>query len=164
MALCAPALACPQDMIMESSLKGEIELGGAQKLRDADGGRSDLQVDELRQEFVDVLKTRELFLTEGAILERIRRDSGIPLDRHVAHASLLYSEKGRQALSGLWREYIEIARVYDTPIMICTPTWRANSERLECTSLPSVVQVSIDAVRLLTDIRSGYGEFERRFL
>ena len=94
MALCAPALAYPQDMIMESSLKGEIELGGAQKLRDADGGRSDLQVDDLRQEFVDVLKTRELFLTEGAILERIRRDSGIPLDRHVAHASLLYSEKG----------------------------------------------------------------------
>jgi homocysteine S-methyltransferase len=47
-------------------------------------------------------------------------------------------------------------------ILVCTPTWRANPERLARAKLPSVRQVAADAVALLTEIRSSYGMFGQR--
>jgi homocysteine S-methyltransferase len=84
------------------------------------------------------------------------------MDPNVAHASLLYTQEGRQALTALWREYIDVARENDSGILICTPTWRANPERLARTAFPDVDQVSEDAVRLLTELRGQYGDFGRR--
>jgi homocysteine S-methyltransferase len=117
---------------------------------------------ESQQEFLHALKGEKLLLTEGAIVERVRRESGIPLDSEVAHAALIYSEVGRQTLLALWREYIDVARAHDTSILITTPTWRASAERLSRTTLPSVDQFSLDAVHLLRDLRAQYGEFSRR--
>jgi homocysteine S-methyltransferase len=96
------------------------------------------------------------------MVERIRRGSGISLDPDVAHASLLYTQEGRQTLTALWREYIEVARSYDANMLVCTPTWRSNRERLARTCFPGVDQVSIDAVRLLAELRGRYGDFGKR--
>jgi homocysteine S-methyltransferase len=115
-----------------------------------------------RRAFANALAREELLLTEGALIERIRRDSAVPLDPDVANASLLYTKQGRNVLTALWREYIDIARAYDSCILVCTPTWRADPERLARTTLPEVGQVSADAVRLLAELRAQYGEFGRR--
>jgi len=115
-----------------------------------------------RSRFVAALGAREFLLTEGAILERIRRDSGIPLDPHIAHAALLYSNAGRAALCSLWREYAEIARAADVGILLCTPTWRSTPERLASTDFPNVTQVSRDAVELLHELRAEFGDFSQR--
>jgi homocysteine S-methyltransferase len=119
-------------------------------------------MNDSRQRFARALDGKELLLTEGAIVERIRRDSGIPLDRDVAHTALLYTQAGRAALSTLWQEYLQIARTYHSCMLICTPTWRANSERLARTALPDVNQVSADAVQLLAELRAQFGDFGKQ--
>ena len=63
--------------------------------------------------FLSVLARREFCLTEGALIERIRRESSLPLDPQVANAALLYSAEGRALLLRLWREYLEIGRAHE---------------------------------------------------
>jgi homocysteine S-methyltransferase len=114
--------------------------------------------------FSAALARRELLLTEGAIIERLHRasDPAIAPDPDAANASLLYTTTGIAALSGLWRGYVDIAQAHDLGIIVCTPTWRANPERLARAKLPSVRQVSADAVALLAEIRASYGLFGQR--
>jgi homocysteine S-methyltransferase len=44
-------------------------------------------------------------------------------------------------------------------MLVCTPTWRANSERLAQAGMPGVAEVSRDAASLLAEVRSEYGEY-----
>ena len=60
-----------------------------------------------------IFAARKPMLTEGAMVERLRRNPQVELDPFVANGSLLYTSAGRQALSDLWREYIEIAQKYN---------------------------------------------------
>jgi homocysteine S-methyltransferase len=112
--------------------------------------------------FVAALDSRQLVLTEGALVERLRRDPRIQLDPHVANASLLYSEAGASALSELWRGYLDVARGCDRAMIVCTPTWRANPERLARARLPPVQRVSADAAALLLLVRARCGAFAER--
>ena len=67
---------------------------------------------------------------EGALGERLKREYGIYFDAHVAMAGLIYDDKSRTALRNLWSEYISIAKEYRLPLMVTTPTRRANRERI----------------------------------
>jgi S-methylmethionine-dependent homocysteine/selenocysteine methylase len=69
-------------------------------------------------------------LMEGAIGERMKREYGILPDPWVALASHVYDAESRKALRKLFSEYVKIARQYRLPIMITTPTRRANKERV----------------------------------
>lgn len=113
-------------------------------------------------EIMGAFASRRLILTEGAIVERLRRNPQVDLDPFVANASLLYTKEGRQALSSLWREYLDIAQKHDLEILLYTPTWRVNGERLTLARLPEVDQVATDAFLFLDAIRSEYGEFRRK--
>jgi homocysteine S-methyltransferase len=108
---------------------------------------------------LEAFAAHKLILTEGAMVERLRRNPLIKLDPFVANASLLFSQAGRQALSSLWREYIVIAQKHSMEILLYTPTWRVNGERLALAGLPDVGQVAIEAFVLLDSIRSEYSEF-----
>jgi homocysteine S-methyltransferase len=46
-------------------------------------------------------------------------------------------------------------------MLILTPTWRANAERLAAAGLPGVDEVSEEAFRLLDQVREGYGAFAK---
>jgi homocysteine S-methyltransferase len=109
-----------------------------------------------------VFAARKPMLTEGAMVERLRRNPQVELDPFVANGSLLYTSAGRQALSDLWREYIEIAQKHDMDILLYIPTWRVNVERLTLAGLPGINQVAMDAFALLDGLRSEYGEFGRK--
>ena len=98
----------------------------------------------------------------SAMVERLRRNPQVELDPFVANGSLLYTSAGRQALSDLWREYIEIAQKHDMDILLYIPTWRVNVERLTLAGLPGINQVAMDAFALLDGLRSEYGEFGRK--
>lgn len=88
---------------------------------------------------------------EAAIVERLRRSSDIDLHPVLVNAPLIYQEKGRQALRKIYQSYIDIALEAKTPFLMCTPTWRANQERVSRTQIkPSI---NIDAVHFLQEIR-----------
>lgn len=73
----------------------------------------------------------DVFLMEGALGERLKREYGLVFDEQVAMASLVYQEMGRTALKALWQEYREIADMQQLPFLATTPTRRANWERVE---------------------------------
>jgi homocysteine S-methyltransferase len=114
--------------------------------------------------FVATVRQSDVVLIEGAVVERLRRDPRFSLDPHAAHTPLLYTPAGRAALVSLWRGYIDVARDSDLPILVFTPTWRATPERLRRASLPEVKSVCCEAVALLEEVRSAYGEPGSRIL
>jgi homocysteine S-methyltransferase len=97
-------------------------------------------------------------LTEGAIVERIRRLDSSLLDPYLAHAPFVYSAAGRSILADLHRQYIEIGRRHDLPILVFTDTWRANYSRLEKAGMAGK-DVNGDCVRFLREIIQEYGDY-----
>jgi homocysteine S-methyltransferase len=74
-------------------------------------------------------------LTEGSIVERLRRNPACSLDERVAHAAFPYSPGPARILEGLYREYLEVAKRARLPMLCFSPTWRANPERLRLAGL-----------------------------
>ncbi|WP_289293060.1 MULTISPECIES: homocysteine S-methyltransferase family protein [Bacteroides] len=80
--------------------------------------------------FVGTYRTSPYILTEGAVVERLRREFHIPLDEDLIHAALIYNTSYREVLAGIYKQYIDIAARYQLPLMLMTPTRRANAERI----------------------------------
>lgn len=98
-----------------------------------------------------ILKDHDFILSEAAVIETLRRSGKIELHPRLEHALLIYKESGKRALSELYQSYINIARQADVPITICTPTWRANKERLSAADITN--DVNGDAVEFLKLVR-----------
>lgn len=80
--------------------------------------------------FVDCIKTRSSILMEGALGERLKREYQLTFHQQVAMASLIYEKEKAAALKKLWNGYGDIARKYRLPLLVTTPTRRANKERV----------------------------------
>ncbi|HSP80862.1 MAG TPA: homocysteine S-methyltransferase family protein [Myxococcaceae bacterium] len=102
--------------------------------------------------FLRTLQEAPLILGEGAVVERLRRHPDGMLDPHVVNAALLYSPRGREALAGIYRDYLGIGRRHGLPTVLLTPTWRATRERIERAGLADR-DVLGDAVELLASLR-----------
>jgi homocysteine S-methyltransferase len=68
----------------------------------------------------------DLILMEAAVVERLRRESQIDLHPRLVHADFVNCEHGREALRAIYQGYIDVAREASVPLLLCTPTWRAN--------------------------------------
>lgn len=82
------------------------------------------------RDFAEVVRTSKLILTEGAVGTRIVQEYGMKPDPHIGFAPLIYDEKGKRALSEIYREYTEIAARENLPMILLTNTRRANAERM----------------------------------
>jgi len=102
------------------------------------------------------LRSVPLILTEGAVIERLRREPGGWLDPVAANAPLLYDPAGRRALERIYGEYLAAAREAGLPLLLLTPTWRANPERLRAAGLEGR-PVQADAFRFLDALRRKEG-------
>lgn len=69
-------------------------------------------------------------LAEGAILEQLRRQPGIRLDEEIANAGLIYDPESGAAMSAVVSEYARIAAEAGLPLLLTTPTWRAQPDRV----------------------------------
>ena len=96
-----------------------------------------------------------LVLMEAAIVEPIRRGGRVALHPTLVNAPLIYEEAGRHELQSLYESYIAIADKAGLPLMLCTPTWRANRERVLASGLPETI--NRDAVGFLKEIRGDRG-------
>ncbi|MGL5676948.1 MAG: homocysteine S-methyltransferase family protein, partial [Cellulosilyticaceae bacterium] len=96
-----------------------------------------------------------VILTEGAIVERIKRQYDVEVDEYIATASLIYDEVGRGALEGIYKQYIDIAVEKDLPIMIMTSTRRADKERIKQSQYREKDVIG-DNVNFLKHMRADY--------
>lgn len=91
-------------------------------------------------------------LMEGAIGERLKREYDIIFDERVAMAGLIYDINSRQALLDIFNEYVSIAEKYHLPLIVTTPTRRANRENVMHSDFDS--RIIEDNVRFLRQIKN----------
>jgi len=103
----------------------------------------------------DLLEQNKLILMEAAIVERLRRSSGIELHPTLVHAPLVYDDSGRGELEQIYQSYIDVARDANKPILLCSPTWRTNHERVVESGIDR--NINVDAVQFLHEIRDKKG-------
>tara|TARA_R100001377_G_scaffold80331_1_gene59158 strand:- start:1381 stop:2292 length:912 start_codon:yes stop_codon:yes gene_type:complete len=98
----------------------------------------------------ELLAKHQLILAEAAVVERLRRNDKIELDAKLVHAPLIFTKEGRAALRGLYQEYIDVAAASERPILLCTPTWRANQERVAASKQRQDINVA--AAKFMHDL------------
>ena len=111
-----------------------------------------------RVSFQELLAASPVILGEGAVIERLRRSGTIQLDAHVVNSALIYQETGRAALEVICRQYLEIGRRYNLPLLLSTPTWRAGRDRIASAGLAGR-DLNGDNFRFLADLRDSYGDY-----
>lgn len=111
-----------------------------------------------RVSFPDLLEASPVILGEGAVIERLRRSAGIQLDEQVVNSALIYREPGRSALEAICRQYLDIGRRYNLPLLLSTPTWRAGRDRIAAAGLAGR-DLNGDNARFLAGLRDSYGDY-----
>jgi S-methylmethionine-dependent homocysteine/selenocysteine methylase len=104
--------------------------------------------------FEETLKNSKVILTEGAVIERLNRNDAIQLDPYIVHAGLIYTDSGNGILSEIYREYLDIGRRYNLPMMVSAPTWRANPERIGKSIFKTYENINADCVSFIDEIRT----------
>jgi S-methylmethionine-dependent homocysteine/selenocysteine methylase len=74
--------------------------------------------------FEKIFRESEIVLTEGALAVRLKSEYNITMDKHIAQAGIIYSYP--HLLEKLYKQYIDIAVRHNLPIMLMTPTRKAN--------------------------------------
>ena len=97
----------------------------------------------------------ELFLTEAAVVERMRREFLIPADDHVEYGGAIYDEQGRAALREIYGGYLDVARRHGMPLLLTSSTRRCNPERVAASRFAerNVMQDWMTFLRELRDER-----------
>ena len=110
------------------------------------------------------LDQHPVILTEGAILERLARDRSIHLDPDILHAGFVDNDRGRSALTELYRQYLDIGVAADLPMIVFTPTWKASPDRLRDAGVAADNTLNRDGVRFLDSLRSTFGDYAKKIL
>lgn len=112
--------------------------------------------------FSELAGGNNLILTEGSVVERIRRESGIEMsDDGLLTAALIYDERGRETLEKIYRQYLDIGKLNGLPVIVMTPTWRANKERIACSPYKNL-DVNADCFRFIDGIRRSYVDYGKK--
>ena len=98
-------------------------------------------------QILNAIEKYDLILTEAAVIEFLSRDKSCAMHPSLENALLLYDFYGMQALTNLYGRFLQIAQDAGLPIMLCTPTWRANQHRLSEAQIDK--DVNYDAVHFL---------------
>ena len=113
--------------------------------------------------FSEFFKNSPCILGEGAVIERLRRNSDFELDPHIVNSAFVYDAAKRAALEVICRQYLDIGFQYGLPLLLSTPTWRASRERIAAAGYAGR-DVNGDNFRFLDALRSSYGEYAQKVL
>ncbi|MBE0551166.1 MAG: homocysteine S-methyltransferase family protein, partial [Ignavibacterium sp.] len=100
-------------------------------------------------------------ITEGSIIERLKREFNYPLDDALSNALMIYDEAGKSLLEKIYCEYLDIAESSNFPIMLLTPTWRTNKERTNNANV-DMKTINTDAFLFVDNIRKSYISFSEK--
>jgi len=102
-------------------------------------------------DFFNYICERRFTLTEGAVLERLRRNPECTLDPELLHAGMIYDEQGHRQLCSVYQEYLQISRETEIPMILFTPTWRTNPQRISASRFADK-PVNADCVTLMKEL------------
>ncbi len=111
--------------------------------------------------FPEFLERHPFILGEGAVIERLRRNSDLELDPYIVNSAFIYDESKRSALESIYRQYLDIGFQYDLPLLLSTPTWRASRERIAAAGYGEK-DVNGDNFRFLDALRNSYGAYAQK--
>lgn len=111
-----------------------------------------------RNSLVRMLGQFPAMLAEGAVIERLRRETALPLDPRLLNTGLIYSRSGRAAMGRIYAQYLQIAGDYRIPLLMAAPTWRANPERIRLAGLGDPDRINQDAVRFMRELCVRHGD------
>jgi homocysteine S-methyltransferase len=106
--------------------------------------------------FEDAVANAPVILTEGAIIERLRRDPVIELDPQIANAGLIYDPGAKSEMARIYRQYIDIGLRYRLPMIVSAPTWRASSERIGKSAYKDRDTIIKDCAKFIDSIRQDH--------
>jgi homocysteine S-methyltransferase len=101
-------------------------------------------------------------LCEGSIIETLKHNSPELLNPIIHNSSLLFFNQGHRILDLLYRIYLEIGQFIDLPMLVMTPTWKANPENLKKAGSLNCHEVSRLSMNLLDGIRKEFGSYSER--
>lgn len=102
-----------------------------------------------------LIEENDLTLIEAAIVERLRRSGKSEFHPDLVHAAFIYDSTGKAELKRLYGEYIKVALAAKVPILLLTPTWRANYARVMSSGVNSAINA--DAVNFMGNLRQNCG-------
>lgn len=105
--------------------------------------------------------TSSVILTEGGVAERLKHEFGYKTDKFINHAGAIYSDP--IALEMIYRQYIDIAQLYNLPIMLMTPTRKVNKQSVQKSEFNNKNLIH-DSVIFLKTITESYKEFSSQIL
>lgn len=114
-------------------------------------------------ELIKFIDNSPCILSEGAVIERLRRDSSFELDPHIINSAFIYNTSGREALENIYRQYMDIGREFDLPLLVSTPTWRASRLRIKNAGYEEY-DVNGDNFRFLDSLRKSYGKYAEKII
>lgn len=76
-----------------------------------------------------MINTAPAILTEGPIIERLKREFHLNMDNSKQHLDLVYKQE--MALRKIYSEYLEIGKANNLPILITTPTRCVNKDTMQ---------------------------------
>lgn len=113
--------------------------------------------------FETLLDQAPCMLSEGAVIERLRRAGDFELDSNIFNSAFIYDREKQAALEAIYRQYIDIGVESGLPILISTPTWRASRERIESAGMAER-DVNGDNYRFFDRMRKSYGTYGEKVL
>lgn len=111
---------------------------------------------------IELMQNHKYILTQAAIDEVLSRSDAVEMHPRLGNALFIYDSKSRQVLTDLYEGFIDLAIKAGVPILIYTPTWRANPERLKEAGVRW--DVNRDAGRYMNELRDVYKAHKDRIL
>lgn len=116
-------------------------------------------------DFINALKNSEAMITDGGIETRIKYETTLKMDPDLEVARLVYDPAGKEALTKIYQSYMNVGYEFNLPILIGTPTFRANLARIQKAGFKKpddIIKINHDCVRLQTDLRKSYGAYANK--
>lgn len=103
------------------------------------------------------LASGDVFLTEAAVVERMRREFQIPADDQLVYGGAIYDERAGEALRRIYGEYIEVAQRFGMPLLLTSSTRRSDPERVAASRFAGYA-VMEDWMSFLREVRGERGD------
>jgi len=111
--------------------------------------------------FEKIFRESEYIITEGGIVERLKAEFNLEMDSSINHAGLIYNKT--EILETLYRQYIDVGKKFNLPVMIMTPTRRVNFESVEKSQFKNE-NIIHDSCIFLNSIKETYGNYTENIL